>query len=281
MSFVEFAYGSTNVAETELVKLTKLSKALNDRPALNVEIEGAVDRAQDRKALATRKWQEELKVRRLQELTRLTNAPISSDLIVIETNDYRRLLRVAFIERFGTNIADILRTNALDVQAQAASAAGAGASSRASAQQRTKHGLFGLLGRKNAPKTPEQKAQQALEKSLAAEKKGGLFGLFSSRSKEPSAGKGGTSPAAVPKLTLTDAAVLVRAPDEVMESMLIERMEIPEQALRSLMTARAQWVQNYLIGTGQVAPERILLDAAAKTLNSAYKDQNRAVLTLN
>ena len=111
LSFVQFMPGTTNVVEGELAKLSKLTAALAKRPALNLEIEGAIDPKSDRDALAKLKLREQFKAKRLQELSAKGRAPESVETFQIEPEESDRLLRAAFVERFGTNIAQIIQTN--------------------------------------------------------------------------------------------------------------------------------------------------------------------------
>jgi hypothetical protein len=111
LSFVKFYPGGTNVVEGELNKLGKLSKALAQRPGLSLEIEGAIDPVADREAIATQKLREQLKAKELQQLDSRGKAAQSVDSFQIPQEDYEQLLRETFAEKFGTNIAAILRTN--------------------------------------------------------------------------------------------------------------------------------------------------------------------------
>ncbi len=111
LSYVEFAAGSTNPVQGELDKLGKLAAALAKRPALNLEIEGSIHPEQDREAFARLKLDERLKAKRLQELSREGRAPESIATFQLEAADRERLLRTAFVEQFGTNIAQIVQTN--------------------------------------------------------------------------------------------------------------------------------------------------------------------------
>ena len=89
LSFVEFTPGTTNLVEGELDKLGKLTAALAKRPALNLEIEGAIDPESDRDALAKQKLREQLKAKRLQELTAKGRAPESVETFQIEPEEQR------------------------------------------------------------------------------------------------------------------------------------------------------------------------------------------------
>jgi hypothetical protein len=111
LSFVEFVPGTTNLVDGELDKLGKLATALAKRPALNLELEGAVDPARDGLALARARLDGELQAKRLEELTARGRAPESPGTFVIEPEERNRLLRAAFVEQFGANLAAILQTN--------------------------------------------------------------------------------------------------------------------------------------------------------------------------
>jgi hypothetical protein len=149
LSFVQFTPGTTNLAEGELAKLGKLTAALAKRPALSLEIDGAVDPVEDREALARQKLREQLKSKRLQELTAKGRAPGSMETFQIEPEEQDRLLRTAFVEQFGTNISEIIQTNLARLtatnRADALSAAKPAPPPKRSLWQRVA-GLFGGAG---------------------------------------------------------------------------------------------------------------------------------------
>lgn len=111
LSYVEFEPGTTNAVAGEVDKLGKLAAALAKRPALNLEIEGAIDPDADRTALARQKLAGRLKASRLQELAAKGRAPESISTFQIEPKERERLLRATFVEQFGTNIAVVIQTN--------------------------------------------------------------------------------------------------------------------------------------------------------------------------
>ena len=63
LQYLEFEPGSGALPQTEQAKLASLAKALEDRPALRLEIRGTADPKRDRDALALEKIAEELKRR--------------------------------------------------------------------------------------------------------------------------------------------------------------------------------------------------------------------------
>ena len=68
LSYVQFTPGSAEISDPETQKLAKLVSALEQRPALNLEIAGSFDPEKDREALARLKLEQQIKVLRLREL---------------------------------------------------------------------------------------------------------------------------------------------------------------------------------------------------------------------
>ena len=158
LSFVEFAAGTTNVMEGESDKLSKLTAALEKRPALSLEIEGAVDPVADRRALCKLKLREQLSARYLQELAANGEATNSAEKVQVESVEQDRLLRVAFIEEFGTNISAIIQTNLARLIATNQTAAAPPPKPRRSLLQR----FWVLL---SEPFDPKMKAERSLSKA--------------------------------------------------------------------------------------------------------------------
>ncbi len=75
MSYVDFAPGQAQLMGSETNKLDKLVRALEKRPALNLEIEGSFNPAADRDALARDLVQEQIKAARLKELSAIGQTP--------------------------------------------------------------------------------------------------------------------------------------------------------------------------------------------------------------
>jgi hypothetical protein len=102
LSFVTFEPGRSDLAPGETRKLDTLAKALFARPAVELEITGSVDTTNDRVALATIKLHQQLKARRIKELTAEGKTIGSIDTFQIEPTDYERLIHVTFLEVVGT-----------------------------------------------------------------------------------------------------------------------------------------------------------------------------------
>src|SRR4029450_6171577 len=67
-------------------------------------------------------------------------------------------------------------------------------------------------------------------------------------------GSGGPSKAER-QLSKADRQALGQATPELMEQLLAERIQVTEDELRDLMTARARWTQDWLVQNGQVTAE--------------------------
>ncbi len=252
LSFVDFAPGTTNLVPGDVDKLAKLAKALGQRPALNLEIEGAIDPVADRQALAKDKLHDQLKTRRLRELAAKSKTAQSAETFELAPEDFDRLLRATFAEKFGTNIAAILRTNQL---AMAATNAPAG-SNNPRAGQGPKPPLYQRVYR--------QVYEQVWQPALA------LVGLGKVPRKSP----------AERHLPKADRLALNQATPEFMETLIAGQIAVTDDDFRRLMSARARGVQAWLQEHGQVASERLLL-VAPKPVNAAYRGESRANLSVD
>jgi hypothetical protein len=238
LSFVEFTPGSTNLVKGELDKLGKLASALAKRPALSLEIEGAVDPNGDRDALARQSLAEQLKAKRLQELTAKGRAPESVATFQIEPEERERLLRGAFVERFGTNIAEVIQANLAHLTAtnQPASA---------------------------ATKSPRRPKRSLLQRVT------GIFG-----------DSGGSTRKAEKRLPKADREALGLATPELMEDLLAGQIPVTDEEFRQLMSARARWVQDWLVESGQIPADRLFL-IVPKNADANYRGASRVNLSLN
>lgn len=245
LSFLDFEPGTTNLVEGELSKLDKLAKALTERPAVNLEIEGSVDRTRDRDALALAKLESQLKTRYLRERSARGRPAPPLESLELEPEEAERLLRAEFVERFGTNLTAILQTNAL-AQARAATSA---PEDQARPEPR-----------------PEAKPKPKAKRGLLG------LGLFGGGRPKPSP--------AEKRLGKADRAALDELTPELMESLLARHIEVSEDDFRALMAARARWVQDQLLRSGAVTTDRLFL-TAPKPTGPAAAGQSRVNLSLN
>ena len=99
---IDFEFGSATLGATQIEKLDTLSKALNERPALRLEVEGAADRQSDGVALAEAELLNQLKLARVEELQKAgKTVPASVDDLTLSYDDYARLITQRYIDKFG------------------------------------------------------------------------------------------------------------------------------------------------------------------------------------
>jgi hypothetical protein len=182
LAFVQFLPGTTNVVQGELEKLDKLSKALEHRPSLNLEIEGAVDPTIDGQALAQQKLRQPQQTAPPPEANNTGKATPSAQNPGLTLPEYEKLLAVTLTAQISSNALTIARTN----------------------------------------------------------------------------------PAAATRI----------------ESALLRGMPVSAEDYRQLMEARARYIQHFLVQTGKVAPDRLLL-VTPKTVDTSYRGQPRANLSLD
>lgn len=95
-SYLEFAPGIANVPAEEEAKLGNLAKALRDRPALNIEIEGHVDIEKDREGMRQLIFRRKVAARKLEDLA-VTGKPAPAlDNVRVETAEYPKYLARAY-----------------------------------------------------------------------------------------------------------------------------------------------------------------------------------------
>src|SRR4030066_1487628 len=98
LSFVEFDYGSTTVAEPNAKKLETIVKALHDRPSLKMDIEGHVDMEKDREGLKQYLFNRKVKAQKLNEMVKKGQSAIPVDEVKIDPNEYEKYLKMAYRE---------------------------------------------------------------------------------------------------------------------------------------------------------------------------------------
>ena len=85
----------------QMKKLDTLLKALNDRPALKLEIEGHVDLEKDKEGLRQYLFHKKIKAQKLKEMLKEGKAAIPVDEVKIEQNEYPKYLKMAYkVEKF-------------------------------------------------------------------------------------------------------------------------------------------------------------------------------------
>ena len=96
LSYIEFDYGSTVVTEPNIKKLDTVSKALQDRPSLKLDIEGHADVENDREGLKQLLFNRKIKAQKLKEMVKKGQPAVPVDDVKIEPAEYARYLKMAY-----------------------------------------------------------------------------------------------------------------------------------------------------------------------------------------
>jgi hypothetical protein len=98
LSYLDFDYGIATIEEANKKKIETLVKALSDRPALKLEIEGHVDPERDREGLNQLFFQRKLKAQKLKEIVKKGAPAVPVDEVKIEPKEYEKYLKMAYKE---------------------------------------------------------------------------------------------------------------------------------------------------------------------------------------
>jgi len=98
LSYVEFDYGSTAIAEQNTKKIDTLVKALHDRPSLKLDIEGHVDLEKDKDGLIQYLFNKKLKAQKLNEMVKKGQPAVPVDEVKVEPAEYEKYLKMAYKE---------------------------------------------------------------------------------------------------------------------------------------------------------------------------------------
>ncbi len=96
LAYIEFDYGSDRIPEAGVKKIETIVKALKEKTALSLDIEGHADPERDREGLKQVLLQRRVKAQKLNDLVRKGEKVESVDAIVIEKEEYDRYLKRAY-----------------------------------------------------------------------------------------------------------------------------------------------------------------------------------------
>lgn len=96
LSYTDFAVGRAALSDGTVKKLESLAKALNDRPALKLEIAGRVDPEKDREGLRQAWLEHQVKAQKLAQLVKAGKETGSADSVAIDDKEYLPLLEQAY-----------------------------------------------------------------------------------------------------------------------------------------------------------------------------------------
>jgi hypothetical protein len=98
LSYVEFQPGLATLDDAAIDKLSKVGKALNDRPGLKLDISGRADPVADREGLKHYVLERLVKAQKLKDLIRKGEAAPSLDKVTVEPSEYEQYLTRAYKE---------------------------------------------------------------------------------------------------------------------------------------------------------------------------------------
>jgi uncharacterized protein involved in outer membrane biogenesis len=96
LSYIEFDYGRANLTQSAEAKIKTLATAMNNRPALKLDISGRVDPANDLEGLKQTSIERKVKAQKMKELVRQGTAPKSVDDVQLDKAEYERYLKAAY-----------------------------------------------------------------------------------------------------------------------------------------------------------------------------------------
>jgi uncharacterized protein involved in outer membrane biogenesis len=96
LSYIEFDYGQTNLPQAAEGRIKTLATAMNNRPALKIEIIGRVDPVNDIEGLKRSAVERKLKAQKMKDLVRQGSAPKSLEEVRIEKSEYEKYLKAVY-----------------------------------------------------------------------------------------------------------------------------------------------------------------------------------------
>lgn len=96
LSFVDFPPGKAELTPAAITKLQTLTKALDDRPALKLEITGQAEQGADMEGIKRARLDESLRSLKAQRLVKAGESVGDVDALIIETDEYPKLLEAVY-----------------------------------------------------------------------------------------------------------------------------------------------------------------------------------------
>jgi hypothetical protein len=96
LGYMEYDYGKSDIGEAGIKKLDTLAKALSDRPALKLSIEGHVDVEKDKEALRQIIFNRKVKAQKLKDMISEGAQTMPVDDVTVEPAEYEKYLRMAY-----------------------------------------------------------------------------------------------------------------------------------------------------------------------------------------
>jgi flagellar motor protein MotB len=96
LSFIEFDYGNAVVTDENRKKITLIGKALYERPALKLDIEGYVDPVNDKAGLKNEELNRRIKTLKLKEILSKGGEQIALEQIQLTPQEYEKYLKKTY-----------------------------------------------------------------------------------------------------------------------------------------------------------------------------------------
>ena len=96
LSYIEFDYGRSNLSQSAEAKIKSIATAMNNRPALKLDISGRVDPVNDLEGLKQTSVERKVKTQKMKDLVRQGTAPKSVDDVQVDKAEYERYLKAAY-----------------------------------------------------------------------------------------------------------------------------------------------------------------------------------------
>ncbi len=96
LSYIEFDYGRSNLSQSAEAKIKSIATAMNNRPALKLDISGRVDPVNDLEGLKQTSIERKVKAQKMKDLVRQGAAPKSVDDVQVDKGEYERYLKAAY-----------------------------------------------------------------------------------------------------------------------------------------------------------------------------------------
>ena len=96
LSYIEFDYGRSNLSQSAEAKIKSIATAMNNRPALKLDISGRVDPVNDLEGLKQTSIERKVKAQKMKDLVRQGAAPKSVDDVQVDKAEYERYLKAAY-----------------------------------------------------------------------------------------------------------------------------------------------------------------------------------------
>ena len=114
LQVVQFSPGTVDLSPDQEAKLQSLAKALDARPGLALEVTGTASSGSDRMVLAERKLQQNMHMAKLREQKIPTpSVPRKEEEIVFTPEEENRLLKILYVQTFGTQPVQGVGTKAI------------------------------------------------------------------------------------------------------------------------------------------------------------------------